>query len=53
MQQLVNYPSLFNFVVRKANSNKVLRETISCMFEDLDMRAKLSSPLFYLKLLMG
>lgn len=53
MQQLVNYPSLFNFVVRKANSNKVLRETISCMFEDIDMRAKLKSPTFYFKLLFS
>ena len=53
MQQLVNYPSLFNFVVRKANSNKLLRETISCMFEDIDMRAKLKSPTFYFKLLFS
>lgn len=53
MQQLVNYPSLFNFVVRKANSNRVLRETISCMFEDIDMRARLKSPAFYFKLLFS
>lgn len=53
MQQLVNFPSLFNFVVRKANSNKVLRETISCMFEDLDMRARLKDPRFYFKLLFS
>jgi menaquinone-9 beta-reductase len=53
MQQLVNYPSIFNFVVRKANSNKVLAETISCMFEDLEVRARLKDPLFYLKLLFA
>ncbi|MCW5908577.1 MAG: geranylgeranyl reductase family protein [Chitinophagales bacterium] len=53
MQQLVNYPSLFNFVVHKANANALLRETISCMFEDLDMRARLKNPLFYLKLLFS
>ena len=53
MQQLVNFPSLFNFVVQKANSNKMLGETISCMFEDLDMRARLKNPLFYLKLLFS
>ncbi len=53
MQQLVNYPSIFNFVVRKANSNKVLAETISCMFEDLEMRARLKDPFFYLKLLFA
>jgi geranylgeranyl reductase family protein len=53
MQQLVNYPWIFNFIVRKANSNKMLRETISCMFEDLDMRARLKNPLFYLRLLFS
>ena len=53
MQQMVNFPSLFNFVVNKANSNKMLRETISCMFEDLDMRARLKSPSFYFKLLFS
>ncbi len=53
MQQLVNFPSLFNFVVRKANSNKLLSETISCMFEDLDMRARLKDPMFYFKLLFS
>lgn len=53
MQQLVNYPSLFNFVVKKANSNPILRETISCMFEDLDMRARLKDPRFYFKLLFS
>jgi len=53
MQQLVNYPSIFNFVVRKANSNTVLRETISCMFEDLELRARLKDPMFYLRLLFA
>jgi geranylgeranyl reductase family protein len=53
MQKLVKYPWLFNFVVNKANKNKALRETISCMFEDLDLRAKLRNPLFYIKLLFN
>ena len=53
MQQLVNFPSLFNFVVRKANSNQLLRETISAMFEDLDLRARLKDPKFYFKLLFA
>lgn len=53
MQQLVNYPSLFNFVVKKANSNTLLRETISAMFEDLDLRARLKDPKFYFKLLFS
>jgi geranylgeranyl reductase family protein len=53
MQKLCKYPWLFNFVVNKAHKNRALRETISCMFEDLDLRAKLRNPLFYVKLLMN
>lgn len=53
MQKLVKFPWLFNFVVNKAHKNKALRETISCMFEDLDLRAKLRNPLFYLRLLFN
>ncbi len=53
MQKLCKFPWLFNFVVNKAHRNKTLRETISCMFEDLDLRAKMRNPLFYVKLLMN
>jgi flavin-dependent dehydrogenase len=53
LQKVCKYPWLFNFMVNKANKNKTLRETISCMFEDLDMRAKLRNPLFYFKLLFN
>lgn len=53
MQRLASYPRLFNFVVRKANSNPTLKETISCMFEDLDMREKLRKPSFYFRILFG
>ena len=53
MQKLCKYPWLFNMVVNKASKNKTLQETISCMFEDLDMRAKFKNPLFYFKILFG
>lgn len=53
MQRLAAHPRLFNFVVRKAARNATLRETISCMFEDLDMRERLRKPGFYLKLLFS
>src|ERR1035437_8893120 len=53
MQSLVNYPKLFNLVVNKASKNKVLRETIICMFDDLDLREKLKQPSFYFKLLFS
>jgi len=51
IQRLVNFPWLFNFVVNHALRNKTVQETMSCMFEDLNMRAKLKSPGFYFKLL--
>jgi geranylgeranyl reductase family protein len=51
MQELVKYPWLFNLVVNRANNSKSLRETISCMFEDLDLRGRLKDPMFYLKVL--
>lgn len=50
MQRLVNYPSLFNLVVNKANKNKELSLLISSMFDDLDVRKKLKDPLFYFRL---
>lgn len=53
LQKLVNNPWLFNFIANKAAGNKTLQETLSCMFSDLDMRAKLKSPLFYLKLIFN
>ena len=51
MQELVKYPWLFNLIVNKANRSKTLKETISCMFEDIDLRSRLKDPLFYLKVL--
>jgi len=53
LQQLVKYPWLFNFVINKVHKNKSLQDTFSAMFNDVDMRAKLRSPLFYFRLLFG
>ena len=53
MQELTKYPWLFNFVINKARRSKELRETISCMFENVDIRAKFKNPLFYLKILFS
>jgi geranylgeranyl reductase family protein len=53
LQQLADRPWLFNFVVNKAANNPVLADTISCMFNDLDMRERLRRPGFYVKLLFG
>lgn len=53
INQLVNYPWLFNAVVNKATNNKQLSELFSCMFADIDMRKKLREPSFYLRLIFG
>lgn len=53
LQRMLDYPFLFNMLVRKANKNKMLRETISCMFEDIDIRKRLKNPMFYLNLLFN
>ncbi|MFD2512674.1 NAD(P)/FAD-dependent oxidoreductase [Pontibacter locisalis] len=53
MQKLLNYPWLFNQVANKATKNQALAETISCMFNDLDLRERLKQPSFYFKLLFN
>lgn len=53
LQRLCRYPWLFNFVVNKAYKSKSLRDTISCMFTDMDLRERLSKPSFYLKILFN
>jgi flavin-dependent dehydrogenase len=51
LQKISRYPWLLNFLFNKATKNKVLRESIPFMFDNLDIRAKLKNPRFYLKLL--
>ena len=53
LQDLLNYPWLFSLVVNKATSNETLRQTISCMLTDMDVRQQLKKPSFYLKVLFG
>lgn len=53
LQILSSKPWLFNFVINKASRSKELRETISCMFENVDIRKKFTSPLFYLRILFN
>ncbi len=53
LQRLCKYSWLFNFVVNKAQKSASLRNTISCMFTDMDLREQLSKPSFYLKILMN
>jgi geranylgeranyl reductase family protein len=53
LQQLSFKPWLFNFVVDRANRNPALADTISSMFTDLDLRARLKKPGFYMDLVLG
>jgi menaquinone-9 beta-reductase len=53
LQRLCQYPSLFNLVVNKAHKSPSLRNTISSMFTDMDLREQLRKPSFYLKILMN
>jgi len=50
LQQLLAYPSLFNTVVKRANRNPALKQLLSSMFNDLDLRSALRNPAFYAKL---
>ena len=51
MQRLIKYPWLFNWMIRKIKRNPELRETITFMFDDIDLRKKFTSPMFYLRVL--
>jgi len=53
LQMLTSKPWLFNFVIGKASRSKELRETISCMFDNVDIRKKFASPMFYLRILFN
>ncbi|MBS1689918.1 MAG: geranylgeranyl reductase, partial [Bacteroidetes bacterium] len=53
LQRLCKYPWLFNFVVNKAYKSPSLKDTISCMFTDMDLRDQLRKPSFYFKILFN
>ncbi len=51
MQRIGRWRWLLDLVIRKAARSNELADTISCMFDQLDERRKLASPLFYLRVL--
>ena len=53
IQRLVQKQWLFNFVFNRLHKNKSLQELFTGMLSDLDVRAKLRSPGFYLKVLFN
>ncbi|MCX6189485.1 MAG: geranylgeranyl reductase family protein [Bacteroidetes bacterium] len=53
LQKLSKYNRLFNFVVNRAHKSTTLRNTISSMFEDMDLRAQFRNPVFWWKMMIG
>ena len=53
IQKLAQRFWLFNFVFNRLHNNKTLQEVFTGMLNNLDMRAKLRSPGFYLKILFN
>jgi geranylgeranyl reductase family protein len=53
LQHLCRYSLLFNLVVNKARKSPVLKDTISSMFTNMDLRGILSKPSFYFKILFN
>lgn len=51
LQKLSAIPPLFNFLVNRTIANEELQKAMTGMFVDLDSRAKLRDPRFYLNLL--
>jgi menaquinone-9 beta-reductase len=48
ISRLVSMPALFDFVIKRVNSNDRLKNLFSEMYSSLDVRKKLKDPLFYL-----
>lgn len=51
LQQLCKYPSLFNYVVRKANQNKHVHELLIDALAHVDKKSALTNPGFYYRLM--
>jgi len=53
LQQLARRPWLFNWVTKRVSKSPSMQQLFTMMFDNLDLRSKLKSPSFYLKLLSG
>ncbi len=49
----IKHPWLFNLVVTKANSSKILKEKLTLAMTNLEVRKELNNPLLYLKIILG
>ena len=50
LQKLFHYPSMINFVAKKANNNQSVQMLLSSMLTDIDLKKELIKPSFYFKL---
>ena len=53
LQNLLKYPWLFNFIVKKANKNKSIQLLLTSMLDDVDLKKELTKPSFYVRLLFN
>lgn len=53
LQRLSRRKWLFNAVINKAHKSPALRDTISSMFADMDLRSQLRKPSFYFRILFN
>ena len=53
LQKLAKRPGLFNLLFNLSIRNKKVKELMSCMFHEVDLRKKLTSPAFYFNLLLN
>jgi menaquinone-9 beta-reductase len=53
LQRLGKYPAIFNFVLWIASKNVQISELVYAMFNDIDVRKRILSPIFWLKTLVN
>ncbi|MBC8034708.1 MAG: NAD(P)/FAD-dependent oxidoreductase [Chitinophagaceae bacterium] len=53
IQQLVRFPWLFDKLIKIGSRNKQLRELLSGMFYEVNLRKKLTKPSFYVRMLLN
>lgn len=53
LQKLSSQPWLFNFLVNRAVKSPTMQDTLTCMFNDLEIRARLKKPSFYFSLIFN
>ena len=53
MQQLIRFPWLFNFIMKKLDNNAELRNLLTIMFQDIKARKQFANPMFYIRLLFN